>query len=64
LRHSRSPKLDPEQVVLFFINIIHRFGELNSIITDNGTQFTEKKSSSSVMNTTSGLIGLLWHTPA
>ena len=32
-----------EQTVLFFLNIIHRFGVPNSIITDNGTQFTEKK---------------------
>jgi transposase InsO family protein len=32
-----------EQVVLFFIDIGHRFGVPNSIITDNGTQFTGKK---------------------
>jgi hypothetical protein len=32
-----------EQAVAFFTNIIHRFGILNSIITDNGTQFTGKK---------------------
>jgi transposase InsO family protein len=32
-----------EQVVAFFTNIIHRFGVPNSIITDNGTQFTGKK---------------------
>ena len=32
-----------EQAVLFFHNIVHRFGVPNSIITDNGTQFTEKK---------------------
>jgi ribonuclease HI len=32
-----------EQAVAFFTNIIHRFGVLNSIITDNGTQFTRKK---------------------
>jgi transposase InsO family protein len=32
-----------EQVVAFFTNIIHRFGVPNSIITDNGTQFTRKK---------------------
>jgi transposase InsO family protein len=32
-----------EQAVAFFTNIIHRFGALNSIITDNGTQFTGKK---------------------
>jgi hypothetical protein len=29
--------------VAFFTNIIHRFGVLNSIITDNGTQFTGRK---------------------
>jgi hypothetical protein len=32
-----------EQVVAFFTNIIHRFGVPNSIITDNGTQFTSRK---------------------
>ena len=26
-----------EQAVLFFLNIVHRFGVPNSIITDNGT---------------------------
>ena len=31
-----------EQVVLFFLDIIHRFGVSNSI-TDNGTQFTSRK---------------------
>jgi transposase InsO family protein len=30
-------------VVLFFTDIVHRFGVPNSIITDNGTQFTGKK---------------------
>ena len=29
--------------MLFFIDIIHRFGVPNSIITDNGTQFTGRK---------------------
>ena len=29
--------------MLFFLDIIHRFGVLNSIITYNGTQFTRKK---------------------
>jgi transposase InsO family protein len=29
--------------VAFFTNIIHRFGIPNSIITDNGTQFTGRK---------------------
>ena len=32
-----------EQAVLFFLDIVHRFGVPNSIIMDNGTQFTEKK---------------------
>ena len=32
-----------EQAVLFFLDIIHCFGVPNSIITDNGMQFTEKK---------------------
>jgi ribonuclease HI len=32
-----------EQAVAFFTNIIHRFGIPNSIITDNGTQFTGRK---------------------
>jgi hypothetical protein len=32
-----------EQAVAFFTNIIHRFGIPNSIITDNGMQFTRKK---------------------
>jgi transposase InsO family protein len=32
-----------EQAVAFFTNIVHRFGVPNSIITDNGTQFTGKK---------------------
>jgi transposase InsO family protein len=32
-----------EQAVAFFTIIIHRFGVSNSIITDNGTQFTGKK---------------------
>jgi transposase InsO family protein len=29
--------------VVFFTNIIHRFGVPNSIITNNGTQFTGRK---------------------
>jgi transposase InsO family protein len=35
--------LRAEQVVTFFTDIIHRFGLPNSIITDNGSQFTGKK---------------------
>ena len=32
-----------EQAVLFFLDIVHRFGVPNSIITDNGMQFIKKK---------------------
>ena len=32
-----------KQVVLFFLDIVHRFGVSNSIIMDNGTQFTKNK---------------------
>ena len=32
-----------EQAVRFFTDLVHRFGVPNSIITDNGTQFTGKK---------------------
>ena len=32
-----------EQAVLFFLDIVHRFGVPNSIIMDNGMQFTKKK---------------------
>ena len=32
-----------EQAVLFFLDIIHHFGVPNSIIIDNGTQFTGRK---------------------
>jgi len=47
--HHRHPEARPisnirsEQAVLFFTNIIHRFGIPNVIITDNGTQFTGRK---------------------
>jgi transposase InsO family protein len=36
-------KIKYEQAALFFTDIIHRFGVPNSIITDNGTQFTGRK---------------------
>jgi transposase InsO family protein len=36
-------KIKSKQAVLFFTDIIHRFGVPNSIITDNGTQFTGRK---------------------
>ena len=32
-----------EQVVLFFLDIVHRFGVPNSIFMDNDAQFTRKK---------------------
>ena len=32
-----------EQAVMFFLDIIHRFGVPNSIITYNDTQFIDKK---------------------
>jgi hypothetical protein len=35
--------LRAEQVVTFFTDIVHRFGVPNSIITDNGSQFTGRK---------------------
>jgi transposase InsO family protein len=38
-----NPNLRAEQAVSFFTNIIHRFGVPNSIITDNGSQFTGRK---------------------
>jgi hypothetical protein len=42
-----------EQAVAFFTNIIHRFGVPNSIISDNGTQFTGKSSWTFAKATTS-----------
>ena len=33
-----------EEVVKFFLDIIYRFGVPNCIITDHGTNFTEKSS--------------------
>ena len=36
-------KIKSEQAVQFFTDIVYRFGVQNSIITDNGTQFTGKK---------------------
>jgi hypothetical protein len=35
--------LRSEQAVSFFTDVIHRFGVLNSTITDNGSQFTGRK---------------------
>jgi len=36
-------RIKVEQAMLFFTDIIHQFGVPNSIITDNGTQFTGQK---------------------
>ena len=36
-------KIKSEKAVLFFTDIVFRFGVSNSIVTDNGTQFTGKK---------------------
>ena len=36
-------KIKSEQAMQFFTDIVYRFGVSNSIITDNGTQFTGKK---------------------
>ena len=36
-------RIKSKKAVLFFLDIIDRFGVPNSIITDNGTQFTGKK---------------------
>jgi hypothetical protein len=47
-------KIDSKQIVSFVQDIIFCFGVPNSIITGNGTQFTEVSSWISVMSTTSG----------
>jgi transposase InsO family protein len=36
-------QIKSEQAAVFFIDIIHRFGVPNCIITNNGSQFTGKK---------------------
>jgi len=36
-------RIKAKQAVLFFTDIVHRFGVPNSIITDNGTQLTVRK---------------------
>ena len=36
-------QIKSEQALLFFTDIIHRFRVPNTIITDNGTQFTDHK---------------------
>jgi hypothetical protein len=52
-----------EQAVVFFNNIIHRFGVPNSIITDNGTSSPAGSSWTSARITTSEWIGPSWLTP-
>jgi hypothetical protein len=47
-------KIDSKQIVSFVQDIIFCFGVPNSIITGNGTQFTEVSSWISMMSTTSG----------
>jgi hypothetical protein len=49
--------LRAEHAVTFFTDIIHRFGVPNSIITDNGSQFTGRSSWNSATNTTFAWIG-------
>jgi hypothetical protein len=48
-----------EQAVLFFTDIVHRFGVPNYIITDNDTQFTDKKFLISMTTITSVCFGRL-----
>jgi transposase InsO family protein len=55
--------LKAKEAVTFFTDIIYRFGVPNSIITDNGSQFTGRKFLSSVTSSTSASIGRLWHIP-
>ena len=55
-------KMKSEQAVLFFTDIVFRFGVLNSIITDNGTQFTGKKFLAFCDSYTYVWTGRLWRT--
>ena len=55
-------KIKSEQAVLFFIDIVFRFVVPNSIITDNGTQFTGKKFLAPATATTYAWTGRLWRT--
>jgi transposase InsO family protein len=43
VRGAPHTNLRAEQAVTFFTDIVHRFGVPNSIITDNGSQFTGRK---------------------
>ena len=49
-------KIKSKQAILFFIDIIFRFGVPNSIITDNGTQFTKTVKSSPMLGTYSSCV--------
>jgi hypothetical protein len=53
-----------EQAMQFFLDIIHCFGVLDSIITNNGTQFMRKKFHRFCDDYQSMLIGPPWCTPA
>ena len=46
-----------EQAMQFFLDIVHRFGIPNSIITDNAHSSLGRNSSGSVMTTTSMMTG-------
>jgi hypothetical protein len=54
--------LRAEQAVTFFTDIVHRFGVLNSIITDNGPSSWVGNSWNFATNSTSMSIGQLWRT--
>lgn len=43
IEYQPITNIKSQEAVTFFTDIIHRFGVPNSIITDNGTQFTGKK---------------------
>jgi transposase InsO family protein len=52
--------LRAEQVVMLFTDIIYRFGVPNSIITDNGSQFTGRRFLEFCEISSSALIGRPW----